>query len=221
MSSPLPPPTDPIHMPPLPPHHSLILVAGMPSGGTSVAAGLLHHLGVDMGRIERGVAPGPRRYEGFECLDCWEDGIQGAYDPARTEDFMTSVSAYLQTRLQTADHPYGVKHNPLVWLGMFDGIDTLPIRILHIHRPLDEVMVSDRRYRGDDLHRAARLGMATLALARLLEQITPTLSLEFRHVLADPMGSTEAIVDHFELTPSTSQRAEAIRFVDPKLRNVG
>ena len=66
----------------------LVVVAGMPSGGTSLVAGLLHNLGVDMGRIARGVQPGARRYEGFECIDCWEGAIQGAFDPAATAQFM-------------------------------------------------------------------------------------------------------------------------------------
>ena len=92
--------------------HDLIVVVGMPSGGTSLVAGLLHHLGVDMGRIAEGAQPGPRPYEGFECLDCWEGAIEGAFDPAAAEAFMSSVVGYVDARRAAASGPIGVKHNP-------------------------------------------------------------------------------------------------------------
>ncbi len=66
----------------------MIMVVGMPSGGTSLIAGLLHHLGVDMGRFERGISDGRRKYEGFECLDCWEGAIRHAFDPSQSQEFM-------------------------------------------------------------------------------------------------------------------------------------
>lgn len=193
----------------------VIVVVGMPSGGTSLVAGLLDHLGVDMGRVARGIQPGARAYEGFECLDCWEGAIEGAFEPAAGKAFMTSVVRYLDTRRGVGAGPAGVKHNPLVWLGMFSGIEALPIRTVHVHRPLDEVMRSDRRYRGDDLGRAGRMGMHWLTMQRLLEQIPPRAALEFGRVREDPELAIATLIEAFDLAPDEAQTAGARAFVQP------
>jgi hypothetical protein len=193
----------------------LIVVVGMPSGGTSLVAGLLHHLGVDMGRVAEGVQPGARQYEGFECLDCWEGGITGAFDPAAAQQFMASVVSYCDARRAAATGPVGVKHNPLVWLGMFSGIGALPIRLVHVRRPLDDVMRSDRRYRGDDLGRAGRMGMHWLAMQRLLEQVPPSATLDFGLVRESPAAAIATLVDALALAPGEEQVAGARAFVVP------
>ncbi len=133
---------------------------------------------------------------------------------------MQSVVEYNARRRNAAVGPFGVKHNPLVWLGMFDGIESLPVRYLHIYRPLDEVMTSDRRYRGDDLGRAAKMGMSHLAMTRLLERVKPELSLTFAGVLEDPAATVDALVDALELSPDYDQLERARQFVQPSMKHV-
>lgn len=201
-------------------HAKMIMVVGMPSGGTSLVAGLLHHLGVDMGRFERGVPEGRRHYEGFECLDCWEGAISHAFDASQSQAFMQSVVQYIARRSAAAIGPFGVKHNPLLWLGMFDGIEQLPLRIVQVRRPLDEVMTSDRRYRGDDVARAARMGVSYLGMNRLVERIQPVLELTFAGIIQNPDQSVESLIEAFGLSPDYGQIESARDFVQPSMKHV-
>ncbi len=96
----------------------------------------------------------------------------------------------------------------------------MPVRIVKVHRPLDEVMISDRRYRGDDFARAARMGMSYLAMNRLVERINPDLSLTFEGVLEDPAVAVDAVVEALMLSPNYDQIERARHFVQPSMKHV-
>lgn len=108
---------------------NLIFVAGCPSGGTSCVAGVLHHLGVDMGRfIDR---PGIRGYTTYE------DTTANQFKDASGR---LKVAAYVNHRLNSPGGSLrGFKHTPL-WL---DCAADLPLQIIHVRRPLEDSIVSD------------------------------------------------------------------------------
>lgn len=209
----------------------IIYVLGVPSGGTSVVAGILHHLGVNMGNIYPGIDR--RGYRTFECRSA------KTFLPAQRnivaeilagEGGSRDFRSYLEWRIKDAggDTPQGVKLGAAYWVGEPDPW-TLPVRILRIHRPLEDSIESDARYQvqlRDDftpeasVFRSAQMGGYYQAANVLCGMIPPTLELDFEGVLVDPMDAIIHICHAFNLEPDEDQRQAATRFVDPEMRNV-
>ncbi|GAG08262.1 unnamed protein product, partial [marine sediment metagenome] len=124
----------------------VIWVVGTPSGGTSAAAGILHHLGVDMGEP----MPTMRPYLTFE------DRNGRRFDRPTGEDEAVALVAgpkggrrfrdYLEWRLEQANGRLcGVKLGASYWMGDPDPA-TLPVRILKVNRPWESSVNSDAGY---------------------------------------------------------------------------
>ena len=193
---------------------SLILVAGLPSGGTSTVAGILHHLGVDMGSLTF-EATGSRNYLGFECETAKKD-IGSLPGDASPEQIESAFRAYLDKRLATASGPCGVKLNLLALLGRCDGLESLPLTVVHVKRNLDDTFVSDIRYTGEDYNRAAWRGVYDLALRQLVRRVPPVCTIQYEDAIAYPYRTVQTLVTALGLTPTQAQTDKAIAFINPK-----
>lgn len=194
----------------------LIYVLGTPSGGTSCVAGILHHLGVDMGDVSS--EPTARGYVSFEdqrAVEFVAESPRGEGDPLlpllggyrRFRD-------YIEVRLESARYfgvRAGVKLGSKYWLADANP-ETLPLEIVRVRRPWPEVLASDLKYRErvvghplDDLEqveRAAAMGGYWHAAELLASKIPPVVEVEWSDVLTHTMDVVRAIYRGLNLNPS-------------------
>lgn len=182
----------------------MIWVVGLPSGGTSVGAGVLHHLGVDMGNIATRI--GPRGYLGYECRDLTEE-VNARGRPIPYGELFRLFREYIIWRGPNA----GIKNAALMVLGLQDDVKALPVEILHVRRDVGETLRSDLRYTDYGLKRASWMGLLHCALVSLLERIPARHTVDFDALLADPILETERIANAFGL----AWQPAASAFVDP------
>lgn len=160
-----------------------IMVLGMPRGGTSLVAKMLIELGVNMGE----------RFVNSNYYPNWEDrcfqgaiGNWGMLQPdAHRAQSVRRVREYMEKRLREVDGPVGAKFPCISNLYGAEGWMTLPIDVIYVHRPLEDVIESDlKNYttRGKDrrekLKRAAELGRIWWAQQRFLEHYEPRVTIE-------------------------------------------
>ena len=208
----------------------LIFIAGTPAGGTSCVAGVLHHLGVDMGEIT--VAPGIRGYPTYE------DTLIGSYKIAPPEGVSLAdgqrchFPEYIQHRLELADgKPAGVKCAATYWYG--HDVTGLPLNVIIVNRPLEDTVVSNvaawkriHDQRGEELTvyeaqaKAAAAVTYWYAKTTLRQIIRPVIEIDFYDVLECPMDAVVALSSTLDLRPTTEQERAATRFIDPEMRNV-
>jgi hypothetical protein len=188
----------------------VIYVAGVPNGGTSCVAGILHHLGVDMGDIL--LEPRQRSYVTFE------DRQFAAYKAPRFRE-------YLEMRLENANgRRVGCKVAAWAWMEDPEP-ETLPIDVLIVRRPLEASMRSSMRLwtedRAEQLARqdhprafladkVAGVGRAFAAVEMLSETIEPILEIDFAAIIQRPALSTGHIAAKLGLVGSV-----ASDFIDP------
>ena len=184
----------------------LLCVAGLPSGGTSAVAGVLHYLGVDMGRLdthkercERAGGLIRRNYENFECLDyaTWiATGVKGgAFNYAR----------------QRLSKPGRHGWKGMVWSLGLTECSELPIRVLRVNRDPDAVRKSRVRY-GQSADGAER---QVEGLDRLCLQHPPIHTVEYDELIAAPDIIVTEIIRSLGLTPTAEQFQSAVEYVSP------
>ena len=180
----------------------LIVVVGMPSGGTSLVAGMLHKLGVDMGRLPTKVEVAarrfPRAYDSYECQDL-EAAIKHMLSGA---EMAAAFHGYISNRLFCAIARQGVKNPRLLHMV---GPERFPIDVVHVRRRLEDVFESDMRHTESTPQRAAALGASVWAMRRFLSTVKPVLALDFEAALAAPEQAVAALVDSLGLAPTTQQ----------------
>lgn len=194
----------------------VIWVVGTPNGGTSCVAGILHHLGVDMGDVS--LEPTNREYVVFE-------------DRRLNEYKAKNFRGYLAMRINAAGglRRVGVKCG--AWYWMEDpSPETLPVQVVMVDRPVEDSMRSSlRRHHADTRplnelqevrHKVGGIGEAWAAKVLLQLKIEPALRVEFRRLLADPRREVERIAARLRLDPRQSQLAQAADFVNPALRHI-
>lgn len=226
----------------------VIYVLGTPSGGTSCVAGILHHLGVDMGDVP---PPGAHRrpYPTFEDRRC----ARFKAEPTEAQKFIMQgggrdFRAYLEMRLVEAKKRGtipGVKIGSAYWLGDPDPA-SLPVTIVKVDRPLEDSIRSDWRYQQaeytidtrdpdrllDDqrILRAAQMAGYWMAKERLCEMVEPTVTVDFYKLLAYSRKASETLVHEIAFTLGLEGAAaagefgerasRACDFVNPEMRNV-
>ena len=193
----------------------LICVAGTGSGGTSCVAGILHHLGVDMGRfMDR---TGVRGYTTYEDTDAagFRNGL------------ILDIDAYVQFRMAAeGPWPRGFKWN-LNWTRW--DVDDLPLRIVHIRRPLEDSIASDRRI-FDQLspdralravsERAGRVAQQWLLAHELAAGKNSVTALDFYPLLEERRLHVTALAAALGLPTEGARFNAAVRFVDAGKRHV-
>jgi hypothetical protein len=198
----------------------IIMVAGLPSGGTSAVAGMLHHLGVDMGRCrsldeQRQAAKAlssSRRYMGYECTALYQKFRQ--QPPMDADAAYVMVRRYIRKRLEVQGR-HGFKNNPAVWLGLAShDVESLPIDVLHITRDVEDTFDSDIKYTGYDENRAKLRGLLHMSLHRLVRRVPPQLTLRYSDVVDNPLKAVAETVEAFRLDASWTSMSNAATFLD-------
>lgn len=125
-----------------------IYVCGTPRGGTSCVAGILHHLGVDMGEFDPVGPDGYCTFEDKRASNYKRPLGRHAGDSVLT--FMAGANsgrdfrAYLAMREEEADgKPWGCKLGTIYPLSDPEP-ETLPLRWVFVDRPLETCIRSDR-----------------------------------------------------------------------------
>jgi hypothetical protein len=217
-----------------PDQRELIWVVAVPSSGTSCVAGILHHLGVNMGKVEN-EANHNRGYQMFEDVNVG----MFAFVPNSPLDRLLNQRIRLREYCHFRAHsdpagPIGVKTLPTAW-AYDDDPASLPVKLIDVRRPLEDSINADQERMAsrplrdrqavpaqvfEHWNRAG--GVAGLSVARdqLLSIIQPKLTLEYYEVLANPSVAITEICGAFGLEPTDQQYDDAMRFVQPKMRTV-
>lgn len=197
----------------------LTVVLGLPGSGTSIVAGMLHHLGVNMGRClspaEAMQWPNGRQYLGYECMELATEF--GKLD--QPWQWARLFSGYCQNRLRDPG-PQGVKMNRIAYLFGYPELAALPIRVIHVRRDLEETFRSDLSRENDSLDRAALLGTLFVSINRFIKVIEPTITVWFDDAMENPTSIAMEIAHRFNLESSSEQVEQAAAFVDPVGRGV-
>lgn len=195
---------------------NLIMVAGLPSSGTSMVAGVLHHLGVDMGDIptlaEEQQRPG-RPYRGYECREARAmiGDLPSGVAPAVLFDAMRTYAAL---RLARAPGPCGFKLNAAVLVGQCNGLESLPLTIVQVKRDLETTFASDIRHTGEDYGRAMARGALHLALRQLVRRVPPACVIQYEQALRWPFDTVQSLADGLDLQTTAEQRWKAAAGID-------
>jgi hypothetical protein len=212
----------------------MMLVTGLEFSGTSLVAGLLHHLGVDMGAIEtpaqlqrlhaawqqQQLEGALRAYRSYEC-----QRFQAAAMPLLLQGTVENryqaqaLGTLLERYGDTRPYGWGLKSTLLLFLAWWEGLDTVPARWIVTHRPLEAVAASGATYCGTTspaaLWAAQVRGVQQLARQRLLARLArhSVLVLDFDDIRTAPRVAIDSLAHFCDLAPTASQTAAAAAFV--------
>jgi hypothetical protein len=215
---------------------TIVAVVGVPRSGTSCIAGMLHNMGICMGK--RLMPPQPYNPKGFfeamylqhYLMACFEEPTLRELAP-RSErvEWLTHWAAG-----RRGEGPVvGAKH-PAFCLILPDLAEAWPgVRIVCVDRPYADIIASltDPALQSPSLGTkawfaapiqaksvAAKLDKRDQDLATLN---LPTLRLAYYDVLRDPGSAADALAAFAGIQPTENQRAAAIAHVDQTLRHHG
>ena len=184
----------------------MFLVVGVPCGGTSLAAGILYHLGVDMGDVDFDVS-GVKPYPKFECRE-----MLGIVDKLGSDASIYDLHDRFKEYCKRGG---GVKNFTLNRLALHpELLDDLPITTIHVRRNVETAFMSDAKYRGWNLERGAAMGRMYLTMLKMLAERPPVAVADFNRILTDPVGETKAIAEKLDI----GWRQEAADFVEQNTR---
>lgn len=229
------------------PERRLIYIPAVPSSGTSLVAGMLANLGVDMGVYNSGGELAQRGYPMYEDEQLFRFAVD-LQDDRFAEDLTGRLvfrfRDYLNWRMiQNTSSPVGVKAIATAW--MTDRLpNLLPLAVVDVRRDLAKSVASDRRYvqrraeRGlqpkywveRDMSQptaweryfAARAGtVAKCYSAResLLRIHPAAVTLEYEQVLENPETAIRQLIEGLQLSPSEDGLDRARRIVNPRMRH--
>jgi hypothetical protein len=211
----------------------MILVTGLEYSGTSLAAGLLHHLGVDMGQIETpaqlwahratweslGCEGEPRGYLSYECQDFLQHALPYLRDATPANHYNGECLGELLSHYALTRHGlWGLKSTQLCFLAWWSGLERFPARWVLTQRPLEEVSLSGARYTGVRtpwaLWAAQGLGVQRLAWLRLVRLLGERATVvPFVCVRLHPEPTIHRLIEALDLNPTPEQVAAAVNFV--------
>ena len=202
----------------------MIFIPAVPSSGTSMVAGVLHHLGVNMGNCKSEKWTKRRGYEQYEDLDAgmftWR--ANGPVDHLVNQRLR--FLDYLNYRYMTQQGRLGVKTLPTVWMHNAKP-EAWPIDVLDVRRPLEVLLEKDlnrlatRANRTPDwvpstsweaMGRYGGVASMHWARERLLEFHPAKLTVEYEEFRANAPTWIERIVEVFELEVNDYQMTSAL-----------
>lgn len=227
----------------IPPKPDCFVVMGSIRGGTSLTAGILQHLGIEMGPHdgqrfdESGKVSGYYEDARFSHLahdmvgihwhwdgtgSLWYDSRRVLDDPPYLKGYYLQwFTGLIQQREQ--DQRWGLKNLALyVFWSDFVRICHSNIHVIKVNRDIKAVAKSIQNS-GSRVHMdlpfsdwlAIAGGWHRLREQALKDWIGPIMSIDFETILADPQWSVERIADFCGLSPTLG----AVRFVEPGLRH--
>lgn len=222
---------------PLDPYdRELILIPAVPSSGTSALAGVLYHLGVNMGVINAEENMKKRGYVMFEDADTWKYCSLAYEDPddkvlGRLSRTTFRVRSYINYRfINDPPGPIGAKI-PGVLCTHDPDLSSLPIITLDVYRHFEKCVASDRKTmfklgRYDDIKdspelithfnklRAADLGACVAGKMDILTNHDPLVSVTFDELVANKEEIVPKIAETLELESTEEQIQAAVDFLD-------
>ena len=211
----------------------MILVTGREYSGTSLVAGVLHHLGVDMGNIETPAQlaqqqahwgayfPGgtPRGYLSYECQTFLAQVLPlfplATYaNRFHAEGLLTLLTTYAQTR----SGQWGMKSPLLLFLAFTAQLEALPAQWVLTVRDVEAVCASGRKYLGAEspyaLFAADMRGRLDLAYRLCCERLRQqAIWVDFETLRDCPEVGVPSLSAQLGLTPTCSQFQAAQAFV--------
>ena len=189
-----------------------VAVLGLYRSGSTVVAGVLQHLGVDMG------APFYGNYYESEWLS---EQLRRWWDEPRLREKVSQkkrvriLAEWVQKREQAGASWVGMKH-PLLSLSGDDLVQAWggETKFIRCCRPLDESVASMKKgmcYRGD-----AQLVQGTLLVA--LDRFFAghrCLEVSFANMMNQPAVEIQRMIDFLEIKPTSENLAAALQFVQP------
>ena len=185
-----------------------VAVVGLYRSGSSLLAGMLHCLGVDMG------SPYfvSNRGETYEPADLaqklrawWDEPNMVERVPAR-QRFL-----HLEQWGQKRQPPFGAKH-PLLSLCVLEAINAWNCQVVWAYRPLQESIESLQRtewFPGQEQRIQERLWQEL----HRVHATMPLVKIHHAEVLKDPAGTAAYLCRLLDLQPTPQQREDAARFV--------
>lgn len=208
---------------PFDPGRSMIVIPAVPSSGTSMVAGVLYHLGVNMGNWNnKGAAR--RGYMMFEDADIGMFSYQPRGPLDKLINMRIRFREYLNYRFHRHDGILGVKTLPTVWLWDPNPGDW-PIEVLDVRRPLEESLVKDAVRLAERERRDPSAGVATAwqtmnrvggvasmwwTREMLLKFHPAQLTVDYDEFRDDPPAHIERINEVFDLKANDAQMTAAL-----------
>jgi len=206
----------------------VIAVVGPFRSGTSCVAGMLHTLGVSMGK--RFPPNAPVNAKGFfeavhlRRICAWIYPNQRAQELAPAVGFDQRVQMLKQhIEFRTGDsNPLGVKH-PDLCVMVPEMAEAWPgVKIVSVTRDLDAVVASMNQpglfpRMPEEQRRSVASRMIATRDADIARLNAPCLCLNFADVLDDPQRTVDQLVAFAGISPTTEQTAAAVAFVDKSL----
>lgn len=205
-------------------------VLGLPSGGTSCVAGILHHLGVNMGNIrERSKEAKRRPYYRYEDRG-FKKVMRGTWPGPLLEPVCSPQEAfekfeqYIQTRLSLMDGALGIKVIRTCYCGLDRRAASLPVYPIFVMRPIEESRASENRRYSDKPKRMGQNRVDRLDVIQMMIETfrygvwnsLPHLEVSFGGVLQNPEEEVLRIRDALKLRSSDEQVQAAINHVERK-----
>lgn len=197
----------------------MIAVVGSNRSGTSCVSGMLHKLGVSMGR--RFLPPDKHNETGY-----YEAAALRAFCYRSTKDSQRFSSEkkvqwlreWAQCRNETAI--VGCKH-PLLCLLLPEMKQVWPdLKVITTERPVTEIKASLMRAGWWNSSRQQPEHLIVKRDADLSEQNIPTLRLDYHDVLRNPEKVVDSVIQFVGITPTPEQRQSAIDHVNPSLCHI-
>ncbi len=208
-----------------------VVVLGMHRSGTSVVAGILHALGVDMGTRAEGEAwvgkhwsnpTGHFENPDFVALDYRLLGgdATGIHGPPKWEDLPGRAGAYreeIRALVARSERPWWGWKDPwtVLTLEAFLPFLAQPSFLL-VRRPKEEVLASLRkRSTAEDQEIAALFDLYGERLAALRRELGrfPWLEIDYPELLAHPAPTVQRIIDFLGLRPTREELDRALGLV--------
>jgi len=206
---------------------AVLAVVGPQRSGTSCTAGILHKLGVSMGR--QFPPPNKHNAKGFyEAVHlrrlCWK---------CYKEPWMKEKNTYAErvkilrewAAGRKDDGPLiGAKHPTLCML-VPEMLEAWPkLKIITTDRPVEDILASLRKAHWMRNVKDAGIRNVTTTMIEKrdadLERLKiPALHIPFAELLRDPTAAIDYMIEFAGISPTDEQRAEAIAHVDPKLNH--
>jgi hypothetical protein len=210
------------------------VVLGTCSGGTSAIAGILHHLGVDMGRVSEN----PSRARGYAQF---EDQDLGQFKRDRNKgprpggawtvnQYRFDWLGYQRHRLASSSGPIGVKCSGADLIFHYGHPETQDgIRIVRVLRSLDAVVKKETQrwakihlanLEGTELdyaitERAGYAAKSAMATELVCRAIPPAATVRYESALLTTEPAVRDLAKVLGLRPSEEQVEAACRFVRP------
>lgn len=206
-----------------------VIVSGLPTGGTSMVAGILHRLGVSMGRC-RWCAPGKRSYTRFEDRDLIDGYVRRVWPGRYPQPMLSACDAYpmfldyVAGRQKASEAAVcGVKHARALYPATCPDWDADRFWVVDVRRDEIDRIGRDTHYSGRDTKRIEWEEVVKHSRLKLLSK-TPEdhlLSLKFDETQESPARAVElvrrSLLEWFGRGPwdDATRRASAADGVQP------